>query len=144
MYKFGERSLKNMEGVHPLLVELLMASIPDSPVDFTVVEGLRTTKRQQELYAQGRTKPGAIVTKVDGVKKLSNHQDEADGVKDGLGCAVDIYPFFKGQVQVNHKDTHRCLKLISDHIKAKAKELGLTVVWGGDWGWDYPHFELKL
>lgn len=140
-YKFGERSLKNLEGVHPNLVRIMKESIVNSPVDFTIVEGLRTTKRQQELYAQGRTKPGPKVTNADGVKNKSNHQAKPDG----FGHAVDIYPFFLGQVQVQHKDTIKNLKQISDHIKLTAKRLGLVITWGGDWKnpYDPPHFELS-
>ena len=143
-YKLGQRSLDNLKGVHPNLVKVIKTSIEDSPVDFTVVSGLRTTAEQKVIYAQGRTKPGKIVTKADGVKGLSNHQDEADGKKDGLGSAVDLYPYFLGQVQVNHKDTINCLKKIAAHVKAKAKELGIPIEWGGDWKFiDYPHFQLK-
>lgn len=143
-YKFGERSLKNLIGVNPLMVKLMKASITDSPVDFTITEGLRTVVRQKELYAQGRSKPGIKVTNADGVKNLSNHQDKADGKEDGLGSAVDLYPFFLGQVQVHHKDTIKNLKIIAEHIKNKAKELGIKVVWGGDWKkpYDPPHFQL--
>ena len=144
-YKFGKRSLDNLKNVHPDLVKVMMAAITNSPVDFTVTEGLRSQTRQQELYAQGRTKKGIKVTNVDGVKKKSNHQDEADGKKDNLGSAVDIYPFFLGQVQVNHKDTVKNLKLIAAHIKKVAAELKIGITWGGDWKnlYDPPHFELK-
>lgn len=139
-YKLGERSLKNLDGVHPNLVKVMKVAIVNSPVDFTITEGVRTLKRQQELYAQGRTKPGIKVTNADGIKNKSNHQAKADG----FGHAVDLYPFFLGQVQVNHKDTIKNLKLISDHIKKVAKELGIGITWGGDWKFvDCPHFELK-
>ncbi|MDV3685264.1 hypothetical protein CMU45_02580 [Elizabethkingia anophelis] len=140
-YKLGERSLKNLEGVHPSLVKLMKAAIVNSPVDFTITEGVRTLKRQQDLYAQGRTKPGIKVTNADGVRNKSNHQAKADG----FGHAVDLYPFFLGQVQVNHPDTIKNLKLIATHIKSVAKELGIGIVWGGDWKspYDPPHFELK-
>ena len=141
MYKLGIRSKNNLIGVHPLLVKLIEASITTSPVDFTVVEGVRSEQRQKELYAQGRIKPGVKVTNVDGVNKKSNHQVK----KDGYGYAVDIYPFFLGQVQVNHKDTIKCLKQIADHIKKKAIEMNISITWGGDWKnpYDPPHFELK-
>ncbi|MEW7222001.1 M15 family metallopeptidase [Elizabethkingia anophelis] len=139
-YKLGERSLKNLDGVHPNLVKVMKAAIVNSPVDFTITEGVRTLKRQQELYAQGRTKQGIKVTNADGIKNKSNHQAKADG----FGHAVDLYPFFLGQVQVNHKDTIKNLKLIADHVKKVAKELGIGITWGGDWKFvDCPHFELK-
>ncbi|KMQ70303.1 M15 family metallopeptidase [Chryseobacterium koreense] len=143
-YQLGQRSLANLQGVHPDLVKVMKAAIVNSPVDFTITEGLRTTKRQQELFAQGRTTPGVKVTNVNGVKNLSNHQDEADGRKDGLGQAVDLYPFFEGKVQVNHKDTIARLKDIAAHIKKTAKDMGIKIVWGGDWKspYDPPHFQL--
>lgn len=139
MYKLGERSLKNLEGVHEDIVLLMKESIKDSPVDFTVTEGVRTAKRQAELYAQGRTTSGIRVTNKDGVKNKSNHQVKADG----KGWAVDIYPFFLGQVQVHHKDTVVCLYKITEHIKKKAKALGLNITFGIDWRkpFDPPHIE---
>lgn len=143
-YKLSKRSLDNLVGVHPNLVKVIKAAIVDSPVDFTIVCGLRTTKQQQDIFAQGRTKPGMKVTNADGRRNLSNHQDEADGKKDGLGAAVDIYPFYLGKVQVNHKDTIKNLKLIAAHIKATGAKMGIKIVWGGDWRspYDPPHFQL--
>lgn len=141
MYKFSNRSKNNLIGVHPDLVRLMNEAIKNSPVDFTIVEGVRTDQRQRELYAQGRTKPGDIVTYADGITKKSNHQVKPDG----FGYAVDIYPFFSGKVQVDHKDILNCLILISDHIKETAKKMNINIVWGGDWKkpFDPPHFELK-
>ncbi|QDP85180.1 M15 family metallopeptidase [Chryseobacterium sp. SNU WT5] len=143
-YQLSKRSLDNLVGVHPNLVKVMKAAIANSPVDFTITEGLRTTERQKNLFAQGRTKPGMKVTNANGVKNLSNHQDEADGRKDGLGQAVDLYPFFEGKVQVHHKDTIKNLKIIADHVKVTAKQLGIKITWGGDWKspYDPPHFQL--
>lgn len=135
---FSKRSLNNLEGVHPDLVRVMHASIKTTPVDFTITEGVRATKRQQELYAQGRTKPGSIVTNVDGIKKKSNHQVKSDG----YGHAVDLYPHINGSVQINNVPA---LKIIAAHIKKTATGLGIPIQWGGDWTSikDYPHFELK-
>ena len=137
----SKRSLDALEGVHPSLVQLIKTAIVDSPIDFTVVEGVRTVKRQQELYAQGRTTKGAVVTNVDGIRKKSNHQPKADG----YGYAVDIYPYYNGAVQVNDKGVIPALKKISDHFKAKAKCMNINLTWGGDFKnlYDPPHFEIK-
>ena len=137
----SKRSLDALEGVHPSLVQLIKTAIVDSPIDFTVVEGVRTVKRQQELYAQGRTTKGAVVTNVDGIRKKSNHQPKADG----YGYAVDIYPYYNGAVQVNDKGVIPALKKISDHFKAKAKCMNINLTWGGDFKnlFDPPHFEIK-
>ena len=141
MRGFSKRSLDNLVGVHPNLVKIMKEAIKDSPVDFTITEGLRTTARQKQLYAQGRTTPGIRVTQKNGVTSKSNHQAK----KDGFGHAVDLYPYYNGAVQVSDKEVIPKLKLIAVHIKAVAKCLGLKITWGGDWKtpYDPPHFELS-
>lgn len=137
MFKFSNRSINNLKGVHPDLVKLLTEAVKDCPIDFTIIEGVRTTERQQELYAQGRSKSGTIVTQMDGVKQKSNHQTK----KDGYGYAVDLYPFVNGKVEVN--DVNSLIK-IANHIKSIALKMGIPLIWGGDWRMkDYPHFELN-
>lgn len=139
MKQLGKRSLQSLEGIHPELVKLMKAAITDSPIDFTITDGLRTVAQQQALYAKGRTKPGGVVTNADGVKLKSNHQG---------GKAVDLYPYINGSVDFN--DVHGHLTTIAAHIKSVAKSLGISIRWGGDFkatktkakGWDKPHFEL--
>jgi peptidoglycan L-alanyl-D-glutamate endopeptidase CwlK len=133
---FSKRSLDNLQGVHPDLSRLMNLAIRNTPIDFTITCGVRTAQQQQDLYAQGRTKPGAIVTNADGVRSKSNHQPKSDG----YGHAVDLYPFVNGSVQVNDVAG---LKRISEHIKAVARLNGIRIEWGGDWAMrDYPHFQL--
>ena len=62
MYKLSQRSLDALAGVHPDLIKVVKRAIETTKQDFLVTEGLRTTQRQQDLYAQGRTKHGSIVT----------------------------------------------------------------------------------
>lgn len=133
---FSKRSIDNLKGVHPDLVKLMTEAIKDSPVDFTITEGVRTAERQQMLFKQ-RPK----VTNVDGIIKKSNHQVKSDG----YGHAVDLYPFYNGSVQVQDKEVIPKLKLIAVHIKSAAKCLGISITWGGDFKslHDPPHFELK-
>lgn len=133
---FSKRSIDNLKGVHPDLVKLMTEAIKDSPVDFTITEGVRSAERQQALFKQ-RPK----VTNVDGIIKKSNHQVKSDG----YGHAVDLYPFYNGSVQVQDKEVIPKLKLIAVHIKSVAKCLGISITWGGDFKslHDPPHFELK-
>jgi peptidoglycan L-alanyl-D-glutamate endopeptidase CwlK len=138
MYVLGIGSKKNLEGVHPQLREVVEKAITNSPIDFTVASGVRTVDEQAALYAQGRTKPGSIVTNADGYIKKSNHQPKADG----YGYAVDLYAYISGRVQYDDVDS---LTKIARHVKQQAQALGYVVEWGGDWKTlkDYPHFELK-
>lgn len=142
MAVFSKRSINNLNGIHPTLICVLEEAIKNTPIDFTVVEGVRTTKRQQELYSQGRTAKGSVVTYADGVIKKSNHQKK----NDGFGYAVDIYPFVNGRVYVTEKETVAFLRVIIDHIKKVAKKEGVNVNFGIDWKkpFDPPHLELVL
>lgn len=138
MNKLSKRSKDTLKGVHPDLVKVIETAITDCPVDFTVVQGVRTAEYQNSLYQQGRTKPGPKVTNADGYKSKSKHQAKADG----YGHAVDLNPYVNGKVDV--KDEQNLLPVIAAHVMATAKCLGVALVWGGDWKGlvDKPHFEL--
>ncbi len=86
-----------------------------------VTETYRTVERQKELYAQGRTTKGKIVTNCDGVKNMSIHQTRR--AFDVCNTVGDPY---------------------NKSILSKAGQVGteLGFIWGGSWGWDSPHFEL--
>lgn len=147
-YVLSEASIEKMKGVHPKLIELMKKAISDSPYDFKIVQGLRTAEYQNSLYQQGRTKPGKIVTKLDGYNRKSNHQAKADG----YGHAVDIAvcghydqngDYVKYTTDAEMFDNKKLVE-ISRHVKAVANEMGLEIVWGGDWKtlYDTPHYEL--
>lgn len=85
-----------------------------------IVRGFRSTQEQDELYTQGRTKPGAIVTRKKGRESFHNY-----------GVAFDISPVAKTEEE----------KLpLYKKAGTIGKELGLE--WGGDWKEfvDMPHF----
>lgn len=150
MAVLSERSEKTLLGVHPDMVRLVNEAIENTPVDFTVVQGVRTAEYQNTLYQQGRTVGfrGAVVTDKDGYKKKSNHQVKADG----YGHAVDLYPFYDGKVQTGNGLKGAELKFLIAkqvqlglHVKEVAQRLGIVITWGGDWKSivDRPHFELS-
>lgn len=150
MYSFGTRSKESLQGIAPDLVRVMEAAIVDSPIDFTITDGVRTTAQQQVLYQKGRDASGHIINRADvvtmddGVHRRSNHQVHADG----FGHAVDLYPYVNDAVDYN--DNANRLKTISDHIKAVATGLEIPITWGGDWTLekdgivDRPHFQLKI
>ena len=139
MFTFSERSLNNLKGVHPKLVAVVKRALELSPIDFTVLEGVRSQARQDELWAQGRTKPGPVVT---WVQTSGTHGIQADG----YGHAVDLAPY-----PIDWNDLER-FEQVSEAMFAAAKELGVTLRWGGNWDMDdkphehgesdNPHFEL--
>ena len=53
-YSFAQSSLDKMKKVHPKLVEVMKAAIENSPYDFRITDGARTTEEQFALYQIGR------------------------------------------------------------------------------------------
>ena len=146
VYSFSQASLDKMSKVHPKLIEVMKEAIKNSPFDFRVTDGARTTEEQFALYQIGRSKPGRIVTNCDGRKAKSNHQIKSDG----YGHAVDIFPCGVIENGEYRKFTsaegydEKKLKLIANHILAVAKSKNVNIEWGGNWKMnDTPHFELK-
>lgn len=90
-----------------------------------VSECVRTVSEQDALYAQGRTKPGKIVTQVKGSSYGSMHQ---------WATAFDFYRN-DGKGAFNN----------SDGFFYKVGKIGRSIglEWGGDWKFkDLPHFQL--
>lgn len=54
-FKFSQRSENNLKGVNPDLVKVIRRALEITPVDFIVIEGLRTEKRQKEMVATGKS-----------------------------------------------------------------------------------------
>lgn len=90
----------------------------------------RSAERQQKLYAQGRTMPGPIVTKIDGVTKRSRHGFYPSQAFD---VCVDTDPG-PGKHPVWDEAAYEPLGPICERH-------GLT--WGGSWASfkDLPHIE---
>ena len=135
-FKLSQTSLDRLQGVNERLVMLVHRALELSTVEFMVVEGLRTKQRQQQLYAQGRTSKGPIVTWT----LNSKHID---------GLAVDLAPVVNGKI--DWSDSKKFDSIAKAMFKA-AEELGVTIRWGKDWNAngiigergesDSPHFEL--
>lgn len=129
----SKRTLKNLQGVHPLLIKVIMRAYQLTPIDFGVVEpAVRTQEYQDKLYAQGRTEPGKIVTWTRNSKHIRQ--------PNGFGWAVDLTAFVKGKPDWSEP----LYPPIIQACKTAAKELGVQIVCGIDWKRpDYGHIELK-
>lgn len=132
-FVFSNASKNRLTGLRPELIDVNNRALSYGLMDFAVVQGVRTQAEQAELYAQGRTKPGKIVTwTMD-----SNHLLQ----EDGYGHAYDVAPYFNGAIQWNDIEAFNFLATL--HLRA-AMELGVRLGWGGHWtkNIDRPHFEL--
>lgn len=125
-FKLSARSRKNLEGVHPELVKVVERAIQITDVDFMVTEGVRSVARQKQLYNAGAS-----------TTMNSRHL---------TGHAVDLAAWVntsanRGEVRWDWPLYHR----IAAAMKVAANELGVSIIWGGDWKTfkDGPHFELS-
>jgi peptidoglycan L-alanyl-D-glutamate endopeptidase CwlK len=121
-FKLGLKSKWNLNGVHPDLVKVVELAITISKVDFTVLEGLRTEKRQKELMLNGASKT-----------MKSRHL---------TGHAVDLGALINGKVAWDWPLYHK----VAEAMKLASKQLGIPIEWGGDWRTfkDGPHFQLPF
>ena len=102
----------------------LVAKATANGITIKVISGLRTYDEQNDLYAQGRTKSGRIVTNARG--GYSNHN---------FGIAFDI-GVFEGSRYLDESPRYKA-------VGALGTDLGLE--WGGNWRTiqDEPHFQLR-
>lgn len=105
-----------------------IAQYPKLPKPFLTCTH-RTEEEQAELYAQGRTKPGKIVTQL---KKGSKHNHFPSH-------AFDI-GFIRNDRALDWSANN--FKLFAEIVKQVAPE----VKWGGNWKKfkDLPHFEVQI
>lgn len=125
--KVDDRSERNIATLLPQVQPIARALVQKAHlcgISIKVIDGLRTYEEQNELYAQGRTKPGEIVTNAQGGQ--SNHN---------FGIAFDIGVF----------DGSKYLKESPKYKAVGALGIDLGLEWGGNWKTivDEPHFQLR-
>lgn len=125
-----QTSIQRIQSLHPKVKDIALQAyneavkITPTGVHPFVTQGLRTFEESNELYAQGRTKPGQIVTNAKAGQSFHNY-----------GLALDF-----------------CL-LVNDKMYWKVDANWMKVVnvfkshgfeWGGDWKSlkDYPHVQM--
>lgn len=119
-FKLGKKSLSNLKGVHPDLVKVVKRAIELTECDFTITEGLRTKERQAQLLKEKKT-----------TTSNSRHL---------TGHAVDLAAWVDGTVSWNWDHYYK----IAEAVKQAAKELHISIEWGGEWKSfpDAPHWQL--
>lgn len=124
-YRLSKNSLRNLDGVHPELVDVVKLAIQLTKVDFGIPStgGYRTAEAQHKLFLDGKSK-------ADGYTNKSYHQ---------TGNAVDVYAYVDGKAswQPEHLSQVACAMLEA------AIRLDVNLRWGGHFKSfvDMPHFE---
>lgn len=126
---------KLREEAHDIYDEICKRLTGNATVRF--VYTLRTFAEQDAIYAQGRTKPGKIVTKARAGMSYHNYSLAVDICllvdKDGNGTfETAVWDVDKDFDKDKKADWIECVQVF--------KEFGWT--WGGDWKFvDMPHFQ---
>lgn len=115
MYQLGSRSLANLQGVHPRLVQVVKLAITLTAQDYTVLEGVRSLAAQKVNVAKGASQT------MD-----SKHLRQADG----FGHAVDLAAWAGGKVVWDPWERY---DVIADAMRRAAIQLGVQIRWGGGW-----------
>ncbi|MBR5193102.1 MAG: peptidoglycan-binding protein [Bacteroidaceae bacterium] len=129
--------MRDITQLHPELQEKLQKTINDckaAGITIKISECLRTVAEQEALYAQGRTKPGNIVTNARGTSYSSQHQW---GIAADFFLAMDV----DGDGSTAD-DSYNDKTGLFGKVGKIAKQNGLG--WGGDWKSpvDKPHLYL--
>lgn len=121
MRKYSNRSLRSLKGIHPDLRRVIDRALQESPLDFIVIEGLRTRERQAQLVASGASQT-----------MNSRHI---------TGHAVDLLPIGPSGPAFDWPLYHK----LGPAVKNAARAEGVDLEWGGDWRTfaDGPHFQLS-
>ena len=112
-FELGEKSRKELTGVHPLLVATVEKAIALTVQDFAVHDGIRTLVEQQRLVAAGASRT------LDS-RHLTGH-------------AVDLVPYVNGKLRWEWPPIYR----IADAMRMAARELQAPLRWGGAWDVDF-------
>jgi peptidoglycan L-alanyl-D-glutamate endopeptidase CwlK len=133
------KSAPRLTGLHPVVLAaatVLIERCYKLNIPILITQGLRTIAEQDALYAQGRTKPGAIVTNARGGYSYHN-----------FGLAVDFALLLPNGSSVSWdmcRDGNNNQIADWQEVVKEAKALGFE--WGGDWTSfkDYPHFQMAF
>ncbi len=117
----SETSLAKLQGVHADLVKVVERAAAQDGVVFVVTEGVRSVKRQRDLFAHGAT-----------TTMKSRHL---------TGHAVDLAVLIGDEISWSWP----LYAQLAQVMKAAASEVAVPIEWGGDWRTfnDGPHFNCR-
>lgn len=113
--------------------EKFLSAAKNLGIDVLVTCTYRSNEEQKQLYEQGRTAPGKIVT--NALPGESKHNNMEGG--DPASLAFDVVPL------INGKPVWDASNPVWKVLGGLGKSVGLN--WAGDWKRfkEYPHFEVS-
>ena len=141
-YSYGAGSRRRLDTCDPKLMRVFYKAIEFRNI--TIIKGYRPPEEQFEIFKIGRkeTPEGWIVvdehavrTNCDGYKVLSQHNYYPSR-------AIDAALWYNELPHVRW-DRREDFVRLDELVQTIAKQLGVNLRWGGEWG-DLDHWELVL
>ena len=123
----NSRSLRDLHPKVSILAQKMIAECHKNGIDLLVTSTFRDAEAQNALYAQGRTRAGAIVTNAKAGQSFHNYR-----------VAFDVVPIVNGKPVWGTDGEDGKLW---QSVGRTGKSVGLE--WAGDWERpkEYPHFQ---
>jgi peptidoglycan L-alanyl-D-glutamate endopeptidase CwlK len=112
-FAYGNASKSKLEPLQPNLKKVAARAIELTPIDFTIVQGLRTVAQSAE-----------------NIKNGTSFLSDPNKSKHITGNALDFAPLKNGKIDWNDLEA---FKTVADAFFAAARELNIKIRWGGDW-----------
>ena len=131
--------VEKLKGVHNVLTGIIHEAAIRCDVPFTVIEGLRSKERQAQLVKAG-------ASKTTNSRHLTGHAVDLWPLDPVTGKALPsdaAFPRGSAEAKAASARLWSDLRKIAAVAKAVARDRGVLIEWGGDWGWDAPHFQLN-
>lgn len=119
-FQWSQRSRQLLEGLCPELRRVVDRALGFRVLDLTIVETVRSRERQEQLFADGKSRVQWPYSKHN---VTTQHP---------LARAVDVAPCVGGRLSW---DSRHCL-VMAGIVLAAAKAEGVHVRWGGNWDED--------
>jgi peptidoglycan L-alanyl-D-glutamate endopeptidase CwlK len=123
-----DHTRKHLQELDPQLARLAQRTSEIGVHRFWIVQGKRSQSEQDQLYEQGRSRPGQLVTWTRNSKHVA-------------GQAIDFQPL---DIEGRPTRDRRAYESVANDFKLVAAELGVRIDWGYDlWKKDLGHIELS-
>jgi len=117
-YSFGKRSSKKLDTCTFNLQFVANEALSYELIDFAIIEGTRSDKKQHEYFITGKSRLDA------GDPRAKHNKEQAE--------AFDAVPYVNGKISW---DWRHCI-FLAGVILTAAKKVGDDIRWGGNWDMD--------